>query len=68
MVAGQTGKTDKARNAVVHTQVHLGQPEGMEGFALQVDIQVEGIDDMELIQAGHKVSPIRELWAMGTKL
>ncbi|KAI0829831.1 OsmC-like protein [Trametes gibbosa] len=57
MVAGQTGKTDQARNAVVHAQVHLGQPEGMEGFGLQVDIQIEGIEDMELIQAGHKACP-----------
>ncbi|KAI0335140.1 OsmC-like protein [Cubamyces sp. BRFM 1775] len=65
MVAGQTGKTDKARNAVVHTQVHLGQPEGMEGFALQVDIQVEGIDDMELIQAGHKACPYSRALAHG---
>ncbi|KAI0373947.1 hypothetical protein BV20DRAFT_961847 [Pilatotrama ljubarskyi] len=55
MVAGQTGKTDMARNAVVHTQVHLGQPDGMEGFGFQVDIQVEGVDDVDLIQAGHKV-------------
>lgn len=58
MVAGQTGNTDAARNAAVHAQVHLGQPDGMEGFGLQVDLQVEGIDDMELIQAGHKVSAL----------
>lgn len=45
-----------ARNAAVHTQVHVGEPEGKEGFGLQVDIQVEGIDDIELIEAGHKVS------------
>ena len=56
MVAGQTGKVDVARNAVIHTEVHIGQPEDGEGFALQVDIQVEGVEDMELIQAGHKVS------------
>ncbi|OSD06962.1 OsmC-like protein [Trametes coccinea BRFM310] len=57
MVAGQTGKTDQARNAVVHAQVHLGEPADMEGFGLQVDIQVEGVDDMDLIQAGHKACP-----------
>ncbi|KAH9858472.1 OsmC-like protein [Lenzites betulinus] len=65
MVAGKTGKTDRARNAVVHTQVHLGQPEGMEGFGLQVDIQVEGVEDMELIQAGHKACPYSRALAHG---
>ncbi|KAI0633215.1 OsmC-like protein [Trametes polyzona] len=65
MVAGQTGKTDAARNAVVHTQVHLGEPEGMEGFGLQVDIQVEGVNDMELIQAGHKACPYSRALAHG---
>ncbi|KAI0675388.1 OsmC-like protein [Trametes maxima] len=65
MVAGQTGKTDIARNAVVHTQVHLGQPEGMEGFGLQVDIQVEGVEDMDLIQAGHKACPYSRALAHG---
>lgn len=55
LVAGKTGKIDMARNAVVHTQVHIGQPEGKDGFGLEVDIQVEGVDD-ELLQAGHKVS------------
>ncbi|KAI0358535.1 OsmC-like protein [Trametes cingulata] len=65
LVAGQTGKTDMARNAVVHTQVHLGEPEGMEGFGLQVDIQVEGVDDMDLIQAGHKACPYSRALAHG---
>ncbi|KAL1942809.1 hypothetical protein VTO73DRAFT_5049 [Trametes versicolor] len=65
MVAGQTGKTDAARNAAVHAQVHLGQPDGMEGFGLQVDLQVEGIDDMELIQAGHKACPYSRAFAHG---
>ena len=55
LVVGQTGKSDMARNATVHTQVHIGQPEGMDGFGLEVEIQVEGVDDMELIEAGHKV-------------
>ena len=56
MVAGQTGKVDMARNAVIHAEVHIGQPEDKEGFGLQVDIQVEGVEDEELIQAAHKVS------------
>jgi Ohr subfamily peroxiredoxin len=55
MVAGQQGKTDAARNAAVHAQVHLGPPEGSAGFGLAVDVQVEGVDDQELIDAGHAV-------------
>lgn len=56
LVAGKKGKGEMAKNAAIHTQVHMGQPEGMQGFGLQVDIQVEGVDDMELIQAAHEVS------------
>lgn len=43
------------KNAVVHAQVHLGKPKDMDGFALEAEIQVEGVDQ-ELIDAGHKVS------------
>lgn len=49
------GKTAEARNAVVHTQVHLGKPNGQEGFGLEVEIKVEGIQDQALIDAGHEV-------------
>lgn len=55
MVSNQLGKTDEARNAVVHSQVHLGKPEGEDGFGLEVEIQVEGVSQ-ELIDAGHAVS------------
>ena len=55
MVAGQTGKTDMARNAVVHTQVHIGEPKDLGGFGLEVEIQVDGVEDSELIEAAHKV-------------
>ncbi|KAI0745908.1 OsmC-like protein [Earliella scabrosa] len=57
MVAGQTGKTDRARNAMVHTQVHIGEPKDLGGFGLEVDIQVDGVDDSELIQAAHQACP-----------
>ncbi|KAH8107953.1 OsmC-like protein [Cristinia sonorae] len=53
MVAGQQGKTDAARNAKVHAQVHLGKPKDMKGFGLAVDIQVEGVDDQALIDGAH---------------
>ncbi|KAJ3523962.1 hypothetical protein NM688_g8641 [Phlebia brevispora] len=53
LAAGQQGKTDMARNATVHTQVHIGKPNDMDGFGLEVEIQVEGVDDQSLIDAGH---------------
>ena len=49
------GKSDQARNAIVHTQVHIGKPNDMEGFGLEVEIKVEGIEDQALIDAGHAV-------------
>lgn len=62
-----------AKNAVIHSQVHIGQPENMEGFGLKVDIQIEGIEDDELIQAGHKVERVsifefREWLSVGISL
>ena len=56
MVSGQMGKGDEARNAVVHTQVHLGKPKEMDGFGLEVEIQVEGVSQ-ELLDAGHAACP-----------
>lgn len=55
LVAGKAGKKDAAKNAKIHTAVHLGTPEGFEGFGLSVDIKVEGVEDEELIQAAHEV-------------
>lgn len=60
MVSNQFGKTSEAKNAVVHTQVHLGKPNGADGYALEVEIQVEGVDQ-ELIDAGHEVSDLRRV-------
>ncbi|KAH7920705.1 OsmC-like protein [Leucogyrophana mollusca] len=57
MMAGKTGKKDAARNAVIHASVHLGEAEGLGGFGLAVDIKVEGVEDEELIQAGHEACP-----------
>lgn len=60
-VADKTGKREMVRNAVIHTQVHIGEPESMGGYGFQVDIQVEGVEDMELIQAAHEVSRVTVL-------
>ncbi|KIP06494.1 hypothetical protein PHLGIDRAFT_118885 [Phlebiopsis gigantea 11061_1 CR5-6] len=64
MVSNQFGKTSEAKNAVVHTQVHLGKPKDADGFALEVEIQVEGVDQ-ELIDAGHKACPYSRALAHG---
>jgi hypothetical protein len=55
MVAGKTGKKHAVKSAVVHTEVHLGEPNAIGGFGLAVDIKVEGVDDDALIHAGHEV-------------
>ncbi|KAH9946997.1 OsmC-like protein [Amylocystis lapponica] len=57
MVAGKAGKADMARDAVIRTEVHLGQANDMPGFGLQVSIQVEGVPDDDLIKAGHEACP-----------
>lgn len=48
------GKEEMGKQAVVHTTVHLGEPNEMKGFALGVDIQVEGVDQ-EVLDAAHAV-------------
>lgn len=48
------GRKDAAKDAVIHTSVHIGEPEGKAGFGIAVDIKVEGVDD-ELLKAGHEV-------------
>jgi organic hydroperoxide reductase OsmC/OhrA len=53
-VAGRMGKKDMAKDAVVHTSVHIGEPSELSGFGIAVDIKVEGVDE-ELLQAGHDV-------------
>lgn len=55
LVAGQQGKSELVKNATVHAQVHMGKPNGLKGFGLEVEIQVEGIEDQALIDAGHEV-------------
>ncbi|KAF8893536.1 OsmC-like protein [Infundibulicybe gibba] len=56
MMAGRMGKSDMAKDAVVRTSVHIGEPKEMGGFGLAVDIKVEGIDE-ELLKAGHEACP-----------
>jgi organic hydroperoxide reductase OsmC/OhrA len=53
-VAKGLGKAEMAERAVVHTSVHIGEPDNKPGFGLAVDIKVEGVDE-ELLKAGHEV-------------
>ena len=48
------GKEKMGKKAVVHTSVHIGTPENLEGFGLAVDVKVEGVDE-ELLNAAHEV-------------
>lgn len=54
-VAGKAGKKDAAANAKIHSSVTLGHSAELDGFALKVDLKVEGIQDEALIKAAHEV-------------
>ena len=54
-VAGKAGKKEAAANAKIHAAVTLGRSAELEGFALKVDLKVEGIEDEALINAAHEV-------------
>ena len=59
LVASKAGKTAAAENAKIHVAVHLGTPQDREGFALGVDIKVEGVEDESLIEAAHEVRELQ---------
>ena len=54
-MAGKAGKKDAAANAKIHSSVTLGHSAELDGFALKVDLKVEGIQDEALIKAAHEV-------------
>ena len=53
-MAQRLGKEEMGKKAVVHANVHIGEPNHFQGFGLAVDIKVEGVDE-ELLKAGHEV-------------
>ncbi|KAI5120652.1 hypothetical protein M0805_007989 [Coniferiporia weirii] len=67
-VASKAGKKDAAAHAKIHTAVHLGTPEGGDGFGINVDIAVEGVADDSLIQAAHEFCPYSRILAQGAKV
>ena len=54
-----TARTKQAKRATQsytpRSQIHLGKLKGMDGFGLEVECVVEGVDQ-ELVDAGHEVS------------
>ena len=44
------------KKRVVHTTVHIGKPDDMEGLGIAVDIKAEGVGvDNGLLKAAHQV-------------
>lgn len=54
-VASKTGKKEAAAKAKIHSSVVLGPAVEMDGFALKVNLKVEGVEDESLIKAAHEV-------------
>ena len=53
-MAGKAGNKNAA-NAKIHSSVTLGHSAELDGFALKVDLKVEGVEDEALIKAAHEV-------------
>lgn len=54
LAARALGRKDDAKELVIHTSVHIGEPKDLGGFGFAIDIEVEGVDE-ELLQRGHEV-------------
>lgn len=65
-VANHAGKKEAAAKAKIHSSVVVGPALEMEGFALRVDLKVEGIEDESLIKAAHEV--VLSSWCLSTAL
>lgn len=61
MVAGQQGKAAAAREAKIHAQVHIGKPKELPGFAIAVELKVEGVEDQALVDAAHEASALLQM-------
>ena len=55
-MANNAGKKEAAAKAKIHSSVVLGPAVEMEGFALKVNLKVEGVADESLIKAAHEVT------------
>lgn len=68
--AAAHGKKELADQAKIHTVVRIGHPEDppLEGFGLEVEINVEGIDDDEIIKAAHEFCPYSRMLHHGIRV
>ncbi|TFK53715.1 OsmC-like protein [Heliocybe sulcata] len=68
--AAAAGNKDAAADAAVHTVVRIGHPEEppLEGFGLEVEINVEGVDDDEVIKAAHEFCPYSRMLSQGIRV
>jgi len=68
--AAAAGKTEEAQRARVHTVVRIGHCEEplLEGFGLEVEINVEGVDDDEIIKAAHEFCPYSRMLHHGIRV
>jgi len=67
-VAGKAGKKEAAANAKIHSSVTLGQAVELDGFALKVDLKVEGVEDDALIKAAHEFCPYSRALTRGIEV
>ncbi|TFK50062.1 OsmC-like protein [Heliocybe sulcata] len=68
--AAAAGRKDVAETAQVHTVVRIGHCEEppLEGFGLEVEINVEGVDDDEIIKAAHEFCPYSRMLRQGIRV
>ncbi|KZV70720.1 OsmC-like protein [Peniophora sp. CONT] len=65
LAAGRLGKTHAASKAAVYADVNIGDAKEHGDYGLSVDIRVEGIEDQEVIDAGHKLCPYSRMLEHG---
>ncbi|KAK7473131.1 hypothetical protein VKT23_001232 [Stygiomarasmius scandens] len=56
-IAEQQGKSEMAKDTKVHANVSIGEAEGMTGWGIKVDIEVEGLKDESLLKAASEFCP-----------
>ncbi|THU94181.1 OsmC-like protein [Dendrothele bispora CBS 962.96] len=56
-IAKKQGKSELAKDAKVHASVSIGEAEGVSGWGIKVDVEVEGLKDESLLKAGSEFCP-----------
>ncbi|KAA1473952.1 OsmC-domain-containing protein, partial [Dentipellis sp. KUC8613] len=68
LAASRAGKKELADAARVHAAVRLGHPTDREGLALNVNIDVEGVDDDAVIASAHEICPYSRALSLGAQV